>query len=167
MTDSRLYLFQRLQRLRINFPDEVSLTGNIKIIPSFHNVDQAVVCELRNGVRQIGERPVQREMRVSWLERQELRCVHPCSSSTDRAQQRSHRTGSLCCWARFWLLLPQWKGWKSRGDGLLQHPWPGQGLRTCTQLVFQTQTGVHGQSAGTLAQVHQDGLMTRSLVHTW
>lgn len=62
MTDGGLYLLQCLQSLWINFPDEVSLASSIKLIPSFHNVDQTVVCELRNGVRQIGECPVQREI---------------------------------------------------------------------------------------------------------
>lgn len=74
MTDGGLYLLQCLQSLWINFPDEVSLTSSIKIIPSFHNVDQTVVCELRNGVRQIGECPVQREIS---LEPQKLELPFP------------------------------------------------------------------------------------------
>lgn len=84
-TDGGLYLLQCLQSLWINFPDEVSLASSIKIIPSFHNVDQTVVCELRNGVRQIGECPVQREISLE-LWKPELPFPHvehrwPCSAT--------------------------------------------------------------------------------------
>lgn len=85
MTDGGLYLLQCLQSLWINFPDEVSLASSIKIIPSFHNVDQTVVCELRNGVRQIGECPVQREISLE-PRKPELLFSHveqkwPCSAT--------------------------------------------------------------------------------------
>lgn len=64
--------------MRINFPNEVSLACSIIILTSFHDIDQAVVCELRNGVGQIAECPVEREMLDNYISLWEEQLFYSC-----------------------------------------------------------------------------------------
>lgn len=98
------------------------------------------------------------KFRIGSLEEQKLdrplpRATQKSPSTVGWAQQWGQGAGSvtpLLCPLLAAATLPGWNGWKSRGDGLLQRPWPGQGLRTCMQRFFHTQTGIQGHSCGTV-----------------
>lgn len=153
MTESHLYLLWCLQSLRINFPDEVCLTGSIKIIPSFHNVDQTVVCELRNGVRQIWECPVQREISYRFIRAAEAVLAFNC------AKQKSPQQCGLwtAAGSRSWVCLSpavpssgrSHTAWVERVEKRRRWtstPLAWARLRTCMQLVLNTQMGIQVQS---------------------
>lgn len=51
------YLLQGLQGLRVDFPDVIGLRGRVEVLSEPHDVDQAVVREVGDGVGQVGEGP--------------------------------------------------------------------------------------------------------------
>jgi hypothetical protein len=55
LTGGLQYLFQGLQGLWVDFPDIIGLCGCIEVFSTLHDVDEAVVCEVRDGVGQVGE----------------------------------------------------------------------------------------------------------------
>lgn len=76
-------------------------------------------------MRQIRECPAEREISYQFIRAAEaVPAFTPYKAEVTRAAQAVPVSPLLCP-----LLaappLPGWKGWKSRGDGLLQRPWPG------------------------------------------
>lgn len=99
------------------------------------------------------------KFRIGSLEEQKVdqpspRAKQKSPSTAGWAQQRGRGAGSiapLLCPLLAAATLPGWKG-RSRGDGLLQRPWPGQGLRTRMQRFFRTQMGIQVHSRAQLCQ---------------
>lgn len=53
----------------VDFPDVIGLCGRIEVFPTLHDVNQAIVCEIRDGMGQVGESSVgeSRSIANQWL----------------------------------------------------------------------------------------------------
>lgn len=64
-----LYLLQGFQSLWVDFPDVIGLCGRIEVFSTLHDIYQAVVCEIRDGMGQVGKSSVEESRSIAnhWL----------------------------------------------------------------------------------------------------